>query len=448
MASRLRPVAGGSLLFLLLAAFAMADDVPPGVELIQPLPPPAIGVAAAPAATAAPAPLPKSAPPTMPDVPPPPTKSVPLGERQLLGAAVHREGKHFEVDAPDNASVQTVLRMAEQLPELMEKFFPWPDQPPSLIQIDLMPAAQAEFTGPFIVTVDKTGHCVALVRWGPEAKFSDVCQAIGQASLESLAVWRDGPEAAARTPDWLALALGKLLEVGLKPALIEELSQQGQALPVLSLRQLMTTSGPYGDAQPVVAINAYWLLRFLDEQSNSPALAEALFSTLASGADPAKALTTAFPDEFENPRDLELWWQIGYREFTGTHATPAQTMAQSRALLDRLEYLNLPDPDGGEKRTRLDEAWAGRADKTVRDTIAQELVTGRSLPVQANPVYRNAVLSLLTALEMLHADDEKKFREAWADYQKDRAVAELIASGVDAALSGTSNIERSTSNAQ
>jgi len=124
MASRLRPVAGGSLLFLLLAAFAMADDVPPGVELIQPLPPPAIGVAAAPAATAAPAPLPKSAPPTMPDVPPPPTKSVPLGERQLLGAAVHREGKHFEVDAPDNASVQTVLRMAEQLPELMEKFFP------------------------------------------------------------------------------------------------------------------------------------------------------------------------------------------------------------------------------------------------------------------------------------------------------------------------------------
>ena len=184
---------------------------------------------------------------------------------------------HFEVDAPDAASAQTILRMAESLPDFMEKFFPWPAKLPSHVQIELVPPAQVDFTGPYLIQEDDLGHCAALVRWDAETKFSDVCQAISQASLKSLAVAQDGPDAAAKAPDWLALALGKLLEVGLKPPLIELLSEEGQAVPVLSLRQLMTTPGPYGDAQPVVAINAYWLLRFLVEQCRTPAMARAAF---------------------------------------------------------------------------------------------------------------------------------------------------------------------------
>ena len=45
-------------------------------------------------------------------------------------------------------------------------------------------------------------------------------------------------------------------------------------------------------------------------------------------------------------------------------------MAQSRAQLDRLEYLAMPDQVGGAQSTRLDHAWVGRADQNVRDTIA------------------------------------------------------------------------------
>jgi len=354
---------------------------------------------------------------------------------------------HFEVDAPDAASAQTILRMAESLPDFMEKFFPWPAKLPSHVQIELVPPAQVDFTGPYLIQEDDLGHCAALVRWDAETKFSDVCQAISQASLKSLAVAQDGPAAAAKAPDWLALALGELLEVGLKPPLIELLSEEGQAVPVLSLRQLMTTPGPYGDARPVVAINAYWLLRFLVEQCRTPEMAQPLFSALAAGVDPAKALTAAFPDEFDSPRDLELWWQVGYRDYTRAHSTLALTMAQSRAQLDRLEYLAMPDQVGGVQSTRLDHAWFGRADQNVRDTIASELLAARTLPVQANPVYRNAMLSLLTALEMLHGDDLAQFRAAWARYEQDRADADVIASGVEAALQGTSNTEHSTASA-
>ncbi len=453
---RWRATVGAGLVFFLLAVFAVAADSTPGDEVWKkpsPLPmvqdaPPA---ATAPAPTSTPAPA-SPAPSVLPNTtnsaparPLPPTQTVPFGERKLLGPPIVVESPQFEVDAPDMASAQRMLKMAEQLPGLMDKFLPWPDQPPSQVQIELVPAAQADFAGPFVVNADHVGHCTALVRWGPDAKFADVCQAIAQASLESLAVWHNGPDAAARAPGWLALALGKLLEAGLKPALIEELSQQGQTLPQTlpepSLAQLMKSSRPYGDAQPVVAVYAYWLLRLLDEECPNAAQANVLFSALAGGTDPAKALTAAFPDEFDDPRDLELWWQEGLRDFTFKYSTPAQTMAQSRAQLDQLEYLNLPSAEGGEQHTRLDAAWAGRTDKSVRDTIARELVTGRSLPVEANPVYHNAVVSLLTALEMLHGDDEKKFQAAWAQYLADRAGAETTESGVAAALQGTANLD-------
>lgn len=428
IAPRLRRACALGLAGLILTGSALAAATSSGEAWIRPVPP-------------SPTPPPAKAAPAKPEEPLPPTQNVPLGARPLLGPPVVRESSPFEIDAPDMASAQTVLRMAQALPGLMAKFFPWPEMPPSLVQIELVPAAQVEFVGPYLITTDRTGHCMALVRWGPDTKLSDVCQAIGQASLKSLAAWRDGPDAVAKTPDWLGLALGKFLEVGVKSPLIEELSQDGEALfqhgqTVPSLRQLMITPGPYGDAEPVLTVYAYWLLRFLNDQCRTQAQAEALFSSLAAGMAPVQALTAAFPDEFDDPRDLELWWQVGYRDFVRAHATPAQTIAQSRAQLDQLEYVLLLDKDGNPQRTRLDQAWDGRTDKTVREAIANELLAGRSLPVEANPIYHNATLSLLTAVEMLHGDDQKKFTDAWAAYLADRAAAEIIASGVEAALLG------------
>jgi len=452
MTPGIRLAAGLGVLGLVFIRPAGAQNLAPGEVWIRPVP--ALPAASDVSANAAANKSAKSAA-AAPEVSISPTSVVPMGARPLLGPPDVRESPPFLIGAPERASGQAVLHLAQRLPDLMAKFFPWPPKPPFLVEIELVPAASVEFVGPFLITVDSAGHGVAQVRWGPETKFSDVCQAVAQVSLKSLAVWRGGPAAAAKTPDWLALALGKLLEVGLKPPVIEELSQQGQTMleqkAVLSLRQIMTTPGPYGDAQPVVAVNAYWLLRFMSDQCRTPAQAEALFAALAIGTDPAKAITTAFPNEFDDPRDLELWWQVGYREYTRAHATPAQTIAQSRAQLDALEYVLLPDGNGGTQRTRLDQAWGGRADKAVRDAIAMELITGRTLPVQANPIYRNAMVSLLTALELLHGDDEKKFTDAWAVYLTDRADAEAIADGVEAALGeagGTSNIERSTANAQ
>jgi hypothetical protein len=417
------------------AATATAPQNPPAVAAPAPLavPPPPVVIAPAASAPAVVAP----ATPALPAEPSPPTQIVPLGTRPLLGPPVVLEEQPFEVDAMDNDSALAILHLAQSLPGIASRFFSWPEIKPATIQIHLVPAAVAEFSGPFVITEESNGHCAVLIRWGPSTQFSDVCLAVATVSLQSIAVSRAGYSAAARAPGWLTLAFGKILEAGLKPPLVEELATQAQDFPVLTLKQLMTPPPvPYDeDAQRVVAVNGYWLARILADGSRNSAVADTLFAALLAGADPARALTDAFPDQFDNPRDLELWWQIGYRDYVRSHAPPVQTMAQSRAQLDRLEYLEIPQKSGGPKPTRLDAAWPARTDAAVRGLIGAEVVQSRSLPVQTNPVYYNALLSLLLALNDLHGDNEKAFRASWAKYLDDRAAAEVTENEVEAAMS-------------
>ncbi len=374
--------------------------------------------------------------PAASEVPLPPTETVPLGTHPLILPPVVRTDLWFVVEAPDQVSADRVLGMAQRMKEVTERYFAWPDHAPAPIEIHLVPAPPADFTGPFVVSVDHTGRYIALVRWGPDAKFSDTCLAIGAVTLKNIMIWKDGEAFGEKVPDWLGLALGRMLEASLKPPIAEFLAQQAAAMPVLSLRQITTAHGPFTEAeQQVLAVNAYWLARFLDQQCPKPALVTALFTTLAAGANPGTTITTAFPDNFDNVRDLELWWQVGYRDLMRTRVGPVESMAESRARLDLLEYVDLPVKDAAPKRIRLVDAWSGRTNQSMRDLLAAEVVTGPDMLLQINPVYHNAALSLLSAIGKLHGDVEKEFRDAWAKYRADRADAEVYQATVEAAMS-------------
>jgi len=104
-------------------------------------------------------------------------------------------------------------------------------------------------------------------------------------------------------------------------------------------------------------------------------------------------------------------------------------------LLDRLEFVDLPRSNAGTERTRLDAIWASRADKTIQQNLATIILNAAPLPLQVNPVYKNALLSLLHAMTLLSGNDEKAFQAAWVQYQSDRTDAERIESSVEKALS-------------
>jgi len=364
----------------------------------------------------------------------PPTQSVPTGVRPLRGPPVVSSVGAFEVDAMDYPSAQAVINLAQHLRTIISKDLLWPDLPPGAIQVQLVPAASADFAGAFVITVDADGHRTARVRWGPDTALADVCLALSRVTLESMAA-AHSTSAAQQAPEWLKLAYGKMLEAETKPAIIDEFSAHARQQPILSLRQIMTAQNPAADDLPLLELNAYWLAHFLEIRCGTSANTQQLFSALAAGADPAAALDTAFPGQFADARDLELWWEVGCRDLTNQHLSPVFSLTQSRALLDRLEFVDLPRSNAGTERTRLDAIWASRADKTIQQNLATIILNAAPLPLQVNPVYKNALLSLLHAMTLLSGNDEKAFQAAWVQYQSDRTDAERIESSVEKALS-------------
>jgi len=190
-----------------------------------------------------------------------PTQSVPTGVRPLRGPPLGQSSGAFEVEAADYPSVQAVLGLAQHLQVLLTKDLPWPDFTPGVIRIQLVPAAQAVFSGPYLVNTDSEGHHTALIRWGPDTALSDVCLALARVTIESVATWHNAT-AGNKAPEWLKLAYGKLLEAETKPAIVDEFAAQARRQPMLSLRQIMTAENPSADDLPLLALNSYWLARF------------------------------------------------------------------------------------------------------------------------------------------------------------------------------------------
>jgi hypothetical protein len=343
------------------------------------------------------------------------------------------ESQFFEVAAPDYASAQTVMRMTRRLQTDLGRYFTWPDVEVRAIQVQLVPAERADFSAPFVVLSENDGHRIALVRWSAATAFRDVCLAMSSATLQQLVSWQSGQAAARQVPDWMKIAFGLELETSLKPAAQDLLAEQAGRMPVLTLRQIMTAKGPYGDALPVLEVNAYWLARFLEEETGGEAATGKLFQALAAGGAPADVLRAQFPGRFAEPEDLDMWWAVGYRDLVEERTPPVQSMAETRELLDSLQAI-VVEAGGHDERIGLEAAWPVHSSPRARAALQMQLDEARARLPWSNPVYYNAVWSLAACLETLLKNDEAKYEAAWKQYTQDRAAGEATEYEVDGAL--------------
>lgn len=277
---------------------------------------------------------------------------------------------------------------------------------------------------------------MVLVRWSAETTFFDMNQAVCGVTLQNINYAKDG-EIAGQVPDWLKLGLAAWLEVGFKPALMDQLVDETRRVP-LTMRQIMTARAPTGPDVLILKVNAFWLVMFLNDQCANANVAHALFNALAVGIDPAPLLGTAFPGKFDDPRALELWWQIGLRDELAAHAAPFQSITETRTLLDDLERIQLVRANIPQ-RVRLDEAWESHADKDVDATLEKTLLSVRYVPNRASPVYKNALVSLMIALQQFHDGDKKAFDFAWKQYLADRSNSEATEDLVNAAMTDSAS---------
>jgi hypothetical protein len=343
--------------------------------------------------------------------------------KPLIAVPVVMESRYFQVAAPDYASAQTVLQMARRLEANLGRYFTWPNMEVRAIQVQLVPAAEANFAAPFKVLSEEQGHRVALVRWDADTKFTDVCLAMSSAALARLVAWQNGAAEADKVPDWMKIGFGMQLETSLKPAAQDREVAQAGLLPVLSLRQIMTAKGPYGDTLPVLTVNAYWLLRFLVQEAGDQDRAKPLIQKLAAGQAPADVLLAAFPGKFSDPQSLEMWWAVGYHEMLAERAPPIHSMAQTRALLDGLQAI-VVEAGGQDRKIGLDAAWPVRQSARARAALQLQLDSTRAELPWANPVYYNSVWSLAACLQTLLKNDKPAYEAAWQHYTDDRAKAE------------------------
>ncbi len=395
-----------------------------------PLPPAANLTATTPTAPATPAPAMAEAPAVQSaQVPGDALTDLPL---QLS------ESSYFEVVGLDSISVQGVMRMALRLKSILELYFTFPAGSARPIQVKLVPPTLADFSGPFDVRSESSGHRIIRVRWDDKTTISDVCQALSSGALERLAVWRGGVDSGAKVPDWMKVAFGEILEVSLYPAVADDFFEEATRQPSLSLRQIMTATGPYDASQrAVLGVNAYWLTRFLEDEAGGAAQVSPLLVALAGGTPPPEALSQAFPGRFSDGATLELWWAVGYRDMISRKTPPLQTMAQTRALLDDLESMVI-EAAGHDQRLSVGDVWSQRTAPKVRAALKTRFDRAREALPTANPVLYNALLSLGTSLEALQHDDATAFRAAWKRYQVDRTQGEAVMAEVQSALAAGS----------
>jgi hypothetical protein len=361
----------------------------------------------------------------------------------------------FIVTGPDSTSVAKVMEIIGDEPDaaantiqgqrslmsLMAKFFTWPaaDADISQIEVQLTPDAVVDFSGPFKVAHDASGHRVVFVRWNAETTFSDTCLALATAALEQLVVWHHDPATAEKIPDWLRLAMGKMLEVQLKAPLIDALVEDGSHEErALSLRQIVEAHAPFSDAfAPILAVNSYWLARYLEEQAGDGPATRQLFDALASGADPVAALQAAFAGQFSDGRELETWWRVGYFDMLEKRAPIIQNFAQTRAELDHLQEV-LVRRNGQDMRVQLDDAWPDHADPDVNKAVTAMEIEAHTKWPEVNPVYNNALVSMEAVLDALRrGDDEAALHKAWKQYEADRAEGQALEDAALAALAET-----------
>ncbi len=426
----------GILPVLAAAGLGMATRAADAPRDAWPAPPdtsvPQVNAPEAPGESAAP--LPQTPEALFPNVELPPTQAVPPGSRNLVGPllTVAPAGSQFEVDAPDYESAYRVLEMCERMQAITAKFFTWPAQFGGRIRLQLVPAATADFSGSYVVRPGEHGQPVAWVRWSADLPFFDMCQAVSAVTLQNALYARNGA-ATIPVPDWLKLGFAVELEAACKPPLMDELTDQGHRFPKLAMRQIMTATMPTGPDVRLLAVNAFWLITFLNDQCATPGISRALFDALAAGLNPAQLLGTAFGDKVGDPRELELWWQMGYRDELFRRSAPFMTITETRELLDQLERVQIVKNNIAQL-VPLDEAWDRRADKDLRAAIEKSLLAARPAPNRANPVYKNALVSLLNALDKMRGDDKKAFDTYWVQYQTDRAAGAAIENTVASAL--------------
>ncbi|MDP0498320.1 MAG: hypothetical protein Q7Q73_19175 [Verrucomicrobiota bacterium JB024] len=306
------------------------------------------------------------------------------------------QNNYFQIAGEDYISVQYVTHMAQQAGEYGSSLVPMPNSLPLPILVELIPPDKAGFDSPFLIRPQPNGDVHVRILWGEDTEFAQVCQALMSGYLVRCAIWRFGTEASAEVPDWFELGAGLGLELELRPALIDEVVLRSREDNPWPLTRLFALKGSESD--PEARRQCLWLLRFLQNQSPERDHFRRLMAGFLKNLPPFHLLASAFPDQFTNQKDAELWWAVGYEMAIRARSAPFYSLDESIRLIRDSASITA-ELNNGDVRARIHELFPYRGNPLMQKAALQRLREIKLELQKVNPVYYNSLLTLGTVYE-------------------------------------------------
>ncbi len=287
----------------------------------------------------------------------------------------------------------------------------------SPVAVRLVPSAIWNEPAVFTVTVEAGGLVSVRVRWSEDVDPIVVRRAFVQGLIMRRAVaWHAvGPQL--KVPLWLEQACTAWSQVRERPAMMDAFQQESAMLGAPpSLRALLEWERG-GVESRSWELSALWLFAQLQAEGPFSRWGGWLRGILG-GADAYDTLPRSYPGVWRDAASLDVWWGTVVHHQRTTRALPAMTIAVSRAWMqDRSRWL--AGRGAREVVLRLQELIELRREPWVKAELVERQMQTRSVLGTIHPYYANAALSMGRLYEAAARGNEKDFRVALAEFERD-----------------------------
>ncbi len=288
----------------------------------------------------------------------------------------------------------------------------------SPVSVRLVPADQWSEPVVFTTTVEPGGRVSVRVRWAEDVDPVIVRRAFVQGVILRQAVAWHGASPKLTVPLWLEQACTAWSQVRERPAMLDAFQQESgrvQVVPPLRALLLWERGGVESRGWELASL---WLFLQLQAEPGEAWRWGAWVRGVTGGAAPWDTLPRTYAGLWTDAAAMDLWWQTGFHHQSRLRVLPIMTAEASRAwLADRSRWL--AGRDGREVVLALSELEGLRKEPWVRAELDERGRQTQSVLGVIHPYYTNTAISMGRLYEAAAKGNEKQFKEALAEFERD-----------------------------
>ncbi len=340
--------------------------------------------------------------------------------------------QYFEIVSNEGASTNFTAALARSLIHTTRNWLRLPSGFPNRIFVQLESPERYRFEEPFRTNIEVAGNVTLSVRWDRETELEDLERALVRALLMRVAIWNRVPDESVSVPPWLEMGMQRTLQAAGDPSYVDAMVRSIRERGPMPLREILYRNE---DEPPdeAFAVNAYWLLRHLDQAGGQSGRLHNFVLRLLAGGDPDASMMATFGSYIREIENAQLWWAVGVYERIQRRAVTQSHFHESRRLVNshsRFTYRK----EGEEVRLGVDELWEHRDEPVLRSDLVRRLQDMNLQMRLIHPFHFNSILSLRLTMMSLLEGTEEEYRRGVAMFRDDVREADLLFRETEEAL--------------